>query len=101
MSERNNEFCWKDSVTLKEYFNIRLVNLEQSIIIAKESMDKRLEGMNEFRNSLKDQNSTFIPRQEFEAKHEILVNKIDSMQKMIYIAIGGLLVIEIILRYLK
>lgn len=42
--------------------------------IAYDAMDKRLDGMNGFRQSLTDQSRTFVPRVE----HEILIRGIDE-----------------------
>lgn len=42
----------------------RLTAMEKSVIIALESINERLLGMNEFRETLKDQQGTFITRAE-------------------------------------
>lgn len=47
-----------------EHFNAVVYSTQ----MAKESADKRLDGMNEFRSSLKDQQATFVPRAEYEAQ---------------------------------
>lgn len=39
---------------------------KETMKLAVAAMDKRLEGMNEFRSTLKDQTSTFITRVEFD-----------------------------------
>jgi hypothetical protein len=50
---------------LKNYMDIRFNSIDKATILSNESLDARLEGMNEFRNSMKDQASSFITRQEF------------------------------------
>jgi cysteine sulfinate desulfinase/cysteine desulfurase-like protein len=71
-------------VSLKEYIETKLVALEKATEEAKSSLEKRLEGMNEFRAQLKDQTSTFITRVEFDALKE-------SFQKqIIFIIISGI-----------
>lgn len=40
---------------------------------AEASMEKRLEGMNEFRSTLRDQNATFVSRELFDREHERLI----------------------------
>lgn len=47
---------------------------------AASSIDKRLEGMNEFRDSLKDQASRFVTRQESAAKHEAIETRLKSIE---------------------
>ena len=64
MSESNGKFNHNDSVTLKEYFECRLEDMEKARISAYQSMEKRLEGMNEFRDALRDQASRFVTRDE-------------------------------------
>ena len=42
--------------------------------------DRRLEGMNEFRQSLKDQAATFITRKDFDAQHERVKEDIQKLE---------------------
>jgi hypothetical protein len=55
-------FSRQDGVTLKEHFYSLLQGLEKQIEQARLGMEKRLDGMNEFRDTLKDQASKFITR---------------------------------------
>jgi len=68
----------KEDISLKDYFDLRIndlknyidtkfENLEKANNLARENLDTRLESMNEFRNSMKDQASTYITRKEIEA----------------------------------
>lgn len=52
-------------VSLREHFDLQVSSLEKATVLAAHSMEKRLEGMNEFREQLKDQASRFIVREEF------------------------------------
>jgi hypothetical protein len=58
----------------KEYFDVRINLMQAAIDVAYRDMEKRLDGMNEFRNTLKDQGATFFPRQE----HEVFKVGIDN-----------------------
>ena len=51
-----------DEVTLKEYFESRLQEIEKATDRTAEQLNKRLEGMNEFRDTLKDQAAKFVTR---------------------------------------
>ena len=53
--------------SLESQFNIKISALEKATTVAAGLMDRRLEGMNEFRQSLKDQAGTFVPRSEYQA----------------------------------
>ena len=53
---------------------IQMEMIDKSIGIAKSEMDRRLEGMNEFRNQLSAQAQTFISKREV----ELMIEKIDG-----------------------
>lgn len=75
----------KDSVSLREYFDnrfnelknymdLKFTSLDKSTCLAQDNLNNRLENMNEFRESLKDQTKSYITRTE----HEALITKYDS-----------------------
>lgn len=64
---------------------------EDSLIIARESIEKRLEGMNEFREALRDSASRFITRNEIEIKFEA-IEKTRKDNIAIIISILGILI---------
>lgn len=121
MSKQNNEFNWTDRVTLQTYFERLMEELiksnERRFEEVEEKMDMRfkmnqiaidkaetavnirLENMNEFRNSLKDQAVSFMTKSDYDTKHQLLVDKIDSVQKITYMLIGGLAVVEFIFKF--
>jgi hypothetical protein len=51
-------------VALKEYFEARLTAIAEATKVAQQSMDKRLDGMNEFRKALTDQAANMVTRTE-------------------------------------
>lgn len=79
MSETDNSFTYKDSVSLKEYFESRLKSVEKATILAANTLEKRLEGMNEFRDALKNQATLFITKTEI----KIQFDKIESDIRML------------------
>jgi len=48
---------------------------------ATETLEKRLEGMNEFRAQLTEQGRDFIARTEYDAKHEALLNRLQVLER--------------------
>jgi hypothetical protein len=88
-----------NKVTLKEYVIDKFAELEKSKNIALFAMDKRLDSMNEIKGAMKDQQAYFITRTEFEAKIDTLGNKIEIIQKLLYIGVGAVLVLQIIFRF--
>jgi hypothetical protein len=57
-----------DMVTLKEHLETRLDALDKSIAVATQALEKRLSGMNEFRDTLRDQAARFVTRDEVTAQ---------------------------------
>ncbi len=66
-------------VTLKQYIDTKVESvsklyetkveaIEKATELAANQMNSRLEGMNEFRDALKDQNANFISRNEYETQ---------------------------------
>jgi polyphosphate kinase len=64
-------------VELKNYMDIKFESIEKSTCLAQENLNTRLESMNEFRNSLKDQTAQYITRVE----HEALKTQIATLQQ--------------------
>lgn len=66
-----------EGMTLKEYVTLKFEALETATTLAREAMNKRLDGMNEFRETLKDQASKFITRPE----HDVLIKDINELRE--------------------
>jgi hypothetical protein len=64
MTQDDKKFEYGDGVSLKEYVDLRFTANQQAIEKAERTMNTRLEGMNEFRDTLKDQASRFLTREE-------------------------------------
>lgn len=75
----------EDSISIREYFDSKITELknymdlkfnsiEKSTCLAQDNLNTKLESMNEFRASLKDQTAHYITRIE----HEALITKYDS-----------------------
>jgi len=94
--------------SLKEYFemqfnlfenniNNRFANSEEAVNKAEHEMNRRLNGMNEFREQLKDQENTYITRTEYNLHHQSMLDKVTSNTKLIYWGIGIWAVVQIII----
>lgn len=66
-------------VTLKEYTDARFEALSNAIQNTATQLDKRLDGMNEFRQQINDLTRQFVTRQE----HDLLVNRVNSNENKI------------------
>lgn len=78
--------------TLKEHFDQRfkdnsiaiiaaLKSQEKAVATANKSLERRFEGVNEFRATLSDQQRTFIPRSEVEVLIRGLDERVDLLAK--------------------
>lgn len=54
-----------------------LVSAEKAVTKAESAADKRFDLINEFREALTDQTATFLPRIEYDAAHQALVDRIN------------------------
>ena len=61
--------------------NLRFEANEKQIELAKEDMERRLEGMNEFRAQLTAQANTFLSRPEAQLQIEKLITRIVLLEK--------------------
>jgi hypothetical protein len=77
--------------SLKEYFEKQFDSLKEitdmerklhalALEVAKKESERRLEGMNEFRDTLTDQANTFLTREIWDREHRNLVEKIDDLK---------------------
>lgn len=64
----------------KQQFNNRFEAMDKAVSTATSSLDKRLDTMNEFRNTLKDQNATFLTKTEYDNRHTELSKQIEDLK---------------------
>jgi hypothetical protein len=68
-----------DGIALKDYIDTRFDAVCKEISKAESILNIRLENMNEFRNSLKDQAGTFVTRTELNLQLQSIVKDIREM----------------------
>ena len=66
---------------------------------AETATNLRLEGLNEWRAQNKDERACLMTRVEYEAKHQLLLSKVEASQKIIYMGLGALATIQFILKF--
>jgi len=77
-----------NGVSIKEYFERLFTDNQRAIDKAEQMMNQRLEGMNEFREQLKDQASKFITREELNIICTGFQTEIKALRKLADIAEG-------------
>jgi len=70
----------EDNISLREYIDLRFCEIDKSTRLALQSLDKRLDGMNEFRNTLKDQTALFMTKDYYEARHTELAKQVEDLK---------------------
>jgi hypothetical protein len=60
--------------------------MEKAVEVANKGMETRLAGMNEFRDTLKDQAARFTTRDELRSEMTVLSTKIDGLEKFKVVA---------------
>ncbi len=66
---------------LERFILEKFKSSEEALRVALDAANKRLDTMNEFRQALNDQNSTFLTKDEFQAAYHPLVEKVSEQGK--------------------
>ena len=106
-----------DEVRLREYVDIRfnaqekaveaalaaqekavaaaLAAADRAVAKAERAAEARFESVNEFRGTLTDQAATFLPRREYENAHTAVVEKVEALQKFLWMGLGAMLAVQL------
>jgi len=108
-----------DRVTLREFMLVQLEAVEERfaqfirysedrLSRTEKDLERRLEGMNEFRAQLEKQTRNFVTREYYETKHELIERRITELEKLRNVregqltmvvamaGIGGALLVQVI-----
>jgi len=66
-------------VSLKDYFERRLLDMETATNLARESMEYRLQEMNNFRKQIEDERANLLTKAEYSARNETVIQAIDRL----------------------
>ena len=78
--ERENRNTDKFNAS-KEAVSFALAAAEKAVIKAETAAEKRFESVNEFREQLKDQQATLLPRAEFQVQHDAVGDRIGVLER--------------------
>jgi hypothetical protein len=84
---------------LEEKINLRFQSNQIALDKAEGAVNIRLESMNEFRNAMKDQSSHYLTKEEYEMRHQALIDKIAGIEKIVYMFSGAILLLEFLLKF--
>jgi hypothetical protein len=69
--------------TLRQHVEVQFDLRDREVRTALTAADKRLDGMNEFRDTLTDQAATFMPRTEAEQRYEQNARRISVLEQQV------------------
>jgi hypothetical protein len=119
MTDSDCEKYSSEYVSLRDYIDVRFTALEKATEQARELMEKRLDGMNEFRDTLRDQGTSFLTKAEYSIFKETVEKDLrilrewrseltgkasqQSVNILMLISVGGFImsVISFILQFIK
>lgn len=101
----------EEPVSLKEHIekmlaekdkaiNIALAAAKEAVQVAETNSEKWRSNANEWRGAMSDREKNFMPKTEFEEYKKNTDEKISILQRLVYIGIGGLIVIEFLMKYI-
>ena len=89
---------------LDKRLTLRFELMDRAITVALLALDRRLDGMNEFRASLQDQTNQFVDRKEFDLRMKPIEEFITITRTRISITMWGIgaffVIVQIVLRLL-
>ena len=86
---RELKSIWRTLDEKESKYNLQLMAMDKAVAAAKGDMDRRLEGMNEFRAQLEKQAGTFASRAEFTLRIDNLSRQITALEKIANQATGS------------
>ena len=77
-----------DGVSLRDYIDLRFAEFQRAVDKAEGTMGSRLSGMNEFRDTLRDQAAKFVTREELHLMLRPVLDELKALRKVADIAEG-------------
>src|ERR1700756_503809 len=83
-------------VSLREYVDVRFDAQETAVLKSESAYDRRFSALNEMRGMLSDYAAHSMPRSEYETAHQALVEKVEALQKILWVGLGLVLAFQFI-----
>ena len=101
MSQTDNGFTYKDGVTLREYFDVKFELQERALTLQAEEYRRRLSDLNNEAERLRVMQTTYLPREVYESNHSGVVNKIEALEKIVFVGLGIAITLQFVLHFFK
>jgi hypothetical protein len=72
---------------------------QEALTMATTTLNQRLDGMNEFREQLRQQEITYLRKAEFQPAHDGLSDRISSLERLMYIGAGAAMIVNAVFLY--
>lgn len=89
-----------ESKHLKEIMDLKFQNADIALKLQAKETERRLDNLNGEAERLRNIQATYLPREVYEANQKELNSKLESLSRIVYIGIGGVLVLQIVLKFL-
>ena len=96
MGERDAEIA-REVISLREYIESRLASMQRAVDKAEEATERRFSSVNEMRAMVTDAARMFMPRSEYEAAHRAVQEKVEALQKMLWIGTGVVIAFQFLI----
>ena len=76
-----NTYIESELKRIEQNADLKYLSVKEATTLAKNEVDIRLAGMNEFREALKDSNATFMTKTEFSIYHDKISEDVKSLRE--------------------
>jgi hypothetical protein len=70
---------------------------EEAVKTAKESMEHRLDNLNHVYAQMNQESANYLKKDIFDVSHKLVEQKIEGLQKLVYVGLGVWLVLQVII----
>jgi hypothetical protein len=98
MTKEPKNGCLEKKIAVLEE---RLEGSKDALRLQAAEYERRLDMLNGEAERLRQMQTTYVEKSVYEIAHKYLTEKIDAIQKIVWMAMGGLLLLEIALKYIK
>jgi hypothetical protein len=99
MSEFQERRTYESVVTQMARLEERILAANEALRLARDEIDRRLEGMNELRDQIARERGDYLSRQEYASEYKALITELASIQKFMWMIAGGLAIVEVGLHF--
>lgn len=97
--EMNSELIIEKINNLQRTMDLRFGNIQMALELREKINEERFKGLTDGSSQIKEIQSKYLPKEEYLEGHKDLSVKIETLQKIMYVGIGGVGIINLLLRF--